>query len=68
MHDTPKVTSEVMPVIAGWPVAQKRPIKMVYLIGPDGLVNQRFANFHKVSFLTTVMGGMKYLSNRVIKI
>ena len=29
-------------------------IKMVYLIGPDGLVNQRFANFHKMVWMTTV--------------
>ncbi len=28
--------------------------KMVYLIGPDGLVNRRFANFHKMLWMTTV--------------
>ncbi len=28
--------------------------KMVYLIGPDGLVNRRFANFHKMVWMTTV--------------
>ncbi len=29
-------------------------IKMVYLIGPDGLVNRRFANFHKTVWMTKV--------------
>ena len=28
--------------------------KMVYLIGPNGLVNWRFANFHKMVWMTTV--------------
>ena len=27
---------------------------MVYLIGPDGLANRRFANFHKMVWMTTV--------------
>ncbi len=27
---------------------------MVYLIGPDGLINGRFANFHKMVWMTTV--------------
>ncbi len=27
---------------------------MVYLIGPDGLINRRFANFHKMVWMTTV--------------
>ncbi len=27
---------------------------MVYLIGPDGLVNRRFANFHKMVWMTMV--------------
>ncbi len=29
-------------------------LKMVYLIGHDGLVNRRFANFHKMVWMTTV--------------
>ncbi len=29
-------------------------LMMVYLIGPDGLVNQRSANFHKMVWMTTV--------------
>ncbi len=29
-------------------------LKMVYLIGPDRLVNRRFANFHKMVWMTTV--------------
>ncbi len=28
-------------------------LKMVYLIGPNGLVNRRFSNFHKVVWMTT---------------
>ena len=27
-------------------------LMMVYLIGPDGLVNWRFANFHKMVWMT----------------
>ena len=29
-------------------------LKMVYLTGPDGLVNRRLANFHKTVRMTTV--------------
>ncbi len=35
-------------------------VKMVYLIGPDGLVNRRVANFHKMVWIPSVYRYAEY--------